>query len=129
MRHHDLDPLNLQLLRLTGEAKYGDELERSLYNHLAAAQHPRGDDWCYFTALEGRKVYDKGITCCHSSGPRGMALAPQTAYLRGCSGEYDMMRGSTDGRYGSAVARKTITHCWQALWKRRGPHWNLAARK
>ncbi len=74
---------NLQLLRLTGEAKYGDELERSFYNHLAAAQHPRGDDWCYYTALEGRKPYDKGISCCHSSGPRGMALAPQAAYLRG----------------------------------------------
>ena len=78
--------LNLQLLRLTGEAKYGDELERSFYNHLAAAQHPRGDDWCYYTALEGRKPYDKGITCCHSSGPRGMALAPQAAYLRGHAG-------------------------------------------
>jgi DUF1680 family protein len=73
--------LNLQLLRLTGEAKYGDEFERSLYNHLAAAQHPRGDDWCYYTALEGRKHYDKQITCCHSSGPRGMAIAPQAAYF------------------------------------------------
>ena len=73
--------LNLQLLRLTGEAKYGDELERSIYNHLAAAQNPRGDDWCYYTALEGKKQYDAGITCCHSSGPRGMALAVQAAYL------------------------------------------------
>jgi hypothetical protein len=75
--------LNLQLLRLTGEARFGDELERAFYNHLAAAQHPNGSDWCYYTALEGRKPYDKGITCCHSSGPRGMALAPQAAYLRG----------------------------------------------
>lgn len=74
--------LNLQLLRLTGEAKYGDELERSFYNHLAAAQHPRGDDWCYYTALEGKKPYDSGINCCHSSGPRGMALAVQAAYLK-----------------------------------------------
>lgn len=73
--------LNLQLLRLKGESKYGDELERSFYNHLAAAQHPRGDDWCYYTSLEGRKPYDAGINCCHSSGPRGMALAVQTAYL------------------------------------------------
>ena len=73
--------LNLQLLRLTGDAKYGDELERSIYNHLAAAQNPRGDDWCYYTALEGKKQYDAGITCCHSSGPRGMALAVQAAYL------------------------------------------------
>ncbi len=74
--------LNLQLLRLTGMAKFGNEIERSLYNHLAAAQHPRGDDWCYYTALEGKKPYDSGITCCHSSGPRGMALAPQSAYLK-----------------------------------------------
>jgi len=73
--------LTLQLLRLTGESRYGDELDRSFYNHLAAAQDPRGDDWCYYTALEGTKHYDAGITCCHSSGPRGMALAVQSAYL------------------------------------------------
>lgn len=73
--------LNLQLLQLTGQARFADELERSCYNHLAAAQHPAGEDWCYYTALEGRKPYDKHITCCHSSGPRGMALAPLAAYL------------------------------------------------
>jgi len=74
--------LNLQLLRLTGQPKFGDEVERSFYNHLAAAQHPRGDDWCYYTALEGKKPYDPGINCCHSSGPRGMALASLAAYLK-----------------------------------------------
>lgn len=74
--------LNLQLLRLTGEARFGHELERTFYNHLAAAQHPQGHDWCYYTALEGRKPYDKAINCCHSSGPRGMALVPMAAYLK-----------------------------------------------
>ncbi len=73
--------LSLQLLRLTGERRFADELDRSFYNHLTAAQHPGGDDWCYYTALEGRKKYDAGITCCHSSGPRGMVLAVQAAYL------------------------------------------------
>lgn len=73
--------LNQQLLRLTGDARFGNELEKTFYNHLAAAQRPRGDDWCYFTPLEGKKPYDAGITCCHSSGPRGMALAGQQAYL------------------------------------------------
>jgi DUF1680 family protein len=72
---------NLELLRFTGEAKFGDELERAFYNHLSAAQHPQGHDWCYYTALEGRKPYDKGISCCQSSGPRGMALVPQSSYL------------------------------------------------
>jgi DUF1680 family protein len=74
--------LNQQLLQLTGGAAYADEIERSLYNQLAAAQNPRGDDWCYFTPLQGSKHYDSGITCCHSSGPRAMALAPTTAYLQ-----------------------------------------------
>lgn len=74
--------LNLQLLRLTGDAKFANEFEKSLYNHLAAAQNPRGDDWCYYTPLQGIKPYDSGITCCHSSGPRGLALAPEVAYLR-----------------------------------------------
>jgi len=78
---------NQSLLQLTGEARFGDELERSFYNHLAAAQHPDGDDWCYYTALQGRKHYDKGITCCHSSGPRGMALAPLSAMLLAKNGE------------------------------------------
>ncbi len=75
--------LNLKLLEVTGGAAFGDEIERSLYNHLSAAQNPRGDDWCYYTALDGSKHYDKGITCCHSSGPRAMALAPSSAYLQG----------------------------------------------
>ena len=71
--------LNWQLLRLTGQGKYAQEIERSQYNHLAAAQRPDGAQWCYYTALEGTKPYGPGINCCVSSGPRGMALAPQTA--------------------------------------------------
>jgi DUF1680 family protein len=71
--------LNQQLLRLTGEARFADELERTYYNHLAAAQRPDGAEWCYFTSLEGRKPYGPGINCCVSSGPRGMALVPRAA--------------------------------------------------
>ncbi|WP_165220287.1 glycoside hydrolase family 127 protein [Aquisphaera insulae] len=74
--------LNLQLLRLTGDVRFANELDRSVYNHLAAAQNPEGNDWCYYTPLEGKKPYDAGINCCHSSGPRGMALAVQSAYFR-----------------------------------------------
>jgi DUF1680 family protein len=73
---------NAALLSQTGEAKYGDEIERSLYNQLTAAQNPGDGDWCYYTALEGVKHFDQGITCCHSSGPRALALAPTLAYLQ-----------------------------------------------
>ncbi len=71
--------LNSQLFRLTGEARFGDALERTFLNHLAAAQRPDGAQWCYFTPLEGTKSYGPGINCCVSSGPRGMALVPQHA--------------------------------------------------
>jgi len=86
---------NQALFQLTGEARYGNELERTYYNALAAAQHPDGQDWCYFTALNGRKKYDKDITCCHSSGPRGMAMAPQSSYLTARAGEGDVLLVST----------------------------------
>ena len=74
--------LNGQLLRLTGEARFGDELERSYLNHLAAAQRPDGAQWCYYTSLQGTKPYGAGTNCCLSSGPRAMALAPAFAYLK-----------------------------------------------
>jgi uncharacterized protein len=86
---------NLSLLQLTGEARFGDEIERSYYNQLTAAQSPRGEDWCYYTPLEGRKRYDHGITCCHSSGPRALALAPGAAYLRGSDAGVDVVLVNT----------------------------------
>jgi DUF1680 family protein len=86
---------NLQLLRLTGEARFANELERTFYNHLAAAQRPDGAQWCYFTPLEGRKAYGPGINCCVSSGPRGLALAPQAAYLKRRLADADALLVST----------------------------------
>jgi len=74
--------LNAQLLRRTGEAKYGAELERSAFNHLAGAQRPDGGAWCYYTPLEGQKPYGSATNCCLSSGPRGMAMLPTLAYVR-----------------------------------------------
>ncbi|HEX9002059.1 MAG TPA: beta-L-arabinofuranosidase domain-containing protein [Blastocatellia bacterium] len=73
--------LNQQLLRLTGQARYGDELEKTVYNHLAAAQRPDGGAWAYFTALDGKKPYKTEQNCCTSSGPRGWAMLPALAYM------------------------------------------------
>jgi hypothetical protein len=87
--------LCLQLLRLSGDARYGNELERTFYNHLTAAQHPQGDDWCYYTPLEGVKPYDSRINCCHSSGPRGLALSVQAAYFKTRQNESDALVVST----------------------------------
>lgn len=75
------EQMNLELLRLTGDAKYAAQAERSIYNHLLGAQKPTGDDWAYYTPLEGIKPYDNFTTCCHSSGPRGVALIPSVAWM------------------------------------------------
>ena len=79
--------LSQQLLRLTGEAKYAAEFERSEYNHLVAAQKPDGSAWCYYTPLQGTKPYTTDTCCCLSSGPRGMAIIPETAFMTSHEGE------------------------------------------
>jgi DUF1680 family protein len=70
---------NLSLLRITGETKYAEELERSLYNHLLAAENPQTGCVSYYTALQGVKPYrcDQGYSCCLSSVPRGISLIPE----------------------------------------------------
>lgn len=72
--------LNWRLLRLTGEARFGQEIERTVYNHLLAAQDAAKGDISYYTGFTGRKEFTDAILCCVSSGPRGIALLPQLAW-------------------------------------------------
>lgn len=81
--------LNYQLLRLTGESKYADELERNLYNGLLGAMTPRGDWWAYFSGQMGVRVpsyvqhADVGTSCCVLNGPRGLMITPFWAVMEG----------------------------------------------
>lgn len=68
--------LNHQLLTLTGDEKYLNQLEKSAYNHLTGAENPETGCVSYYTPLLGKKPYNCGITCCTSSVPRGIALIP-----------------------------------------------------
>jgi DUF1680 family protein len=72
--------LNWQLLRLTGEPQYADQLERTIYNQLLGAQDPHNGNICYFTPLVGHKHPGPGINCCVSSEPRGISMIPQIAW-------------------------------------------------
>jgi DUF1680 family protein len=74
--------LNAQLLRLTGEERYAEQLERAIYNHLLAAQRPDGTQWCIYTPLQGTKRFSAETSCCLSSGPRAIALLPELAYFK-----------------------------------------------
>lgn len=79
---------NLQLLRLTGQARYAHELERTVYNQLPGAQRPDGRAWGYYVQMEGTKPYTSAMDghCCLSSGPRGIALLPTFALATDADG-------------------------------------------
>jgi DUF1680 family protein len=72
--------LTWQLLRLTGEPQYAEQLEHTVYNALLAAQDSKNGNICYFTPLNGKKNPTPGINCCVSSEPRGISMIPQLSW-------------------------------------------------
>ena len=68
--------LTHRLLKLTGEVRFGQEIERTLYNHLLASQNPANGGISYYTPLVGRKLHTHRLLCCVSSGPRAISLIP-----------------------------------------------------
>jgi DUF1680 family protein len=73
---------NAQLLRLTGEARFAEQLEHVVLNQLFGAQKCDGSAWGYYVQMEGKKPFSSKMmngNCCLSSGPRGIALIPTFA--------------------------------------------------
>ena len=68
--------LNQTLLDLTGQLKYVEQIEKSIYNQLFGAENPESGCISYYTPLMGVKPFSCSITCCTSSVPRGIALIP-----------------------------------------------------
>lgn len=107
---------NAQLLRLTGEARFAEQLERTALNQLLSAQRPSGTGWAYFAQMEGTKPYNDSldaITCCASSGPRGLALIPSFAVTTDGDGAvvnlYEEGRARLVLRDGASVTLATET--------------------
>ena len=67
---------NQQLLYVTGDLKYFEQIEKSIYNHLLGAENPLTGCVSYYTPLMDKKPYTCNITCCQSSVPRGIAMVP-----------------------------------------------------
>jgi uncharacterized protein len=94
--------LNRELLALTGEAIYAEEIERSAYNDLLGAQAPDGEDWCYYVFPNGRRVHTTYWRCCKSSG--AMALEELAALACTFDGKSDIAIHI----YGPCEARFTL---------------------
>ena len=72
--------LNRELLQLSGEARYADEIERTAYNDLLGAAAPNGEDWCYYSFANGPRIHTTYWRCCKSSGAMAWEELPPLAY-------------------------------------------------
>ena len=106
---------DVQLLRLTGQARFAEQLERVVLNQLFGAQQPDCSAWGYYVQMEGQKPYRTSLdgNCCLSSGPRGIALIPTFAVSTDADGPvlnlYESGKAMLRLRDGTAVTLTTET--------------------
>lgn len=75
------------LMRLEGDLRYGDLMERTIYNALFAAQDPAGRRLRYFTPFTGpRAYYNQDGFCCPGNYRRIVAELPSKVYYRCADG-------------------------------------------
>ncbi len=70
---------NKQMLRLTGNARYADAVEKVAYNALPGAKYPNGIDWSYHSFSNGRRHIAHFNDCCPSSG--ALALEELSSFV------------------------------------------------
>lgn len=74
-------------LRREGDSRYGDIMERSVYNALFAAQSPDGRRIRYYSPFDGPREYFSGDTyCCPCNYRRIVAELPEMIYYRATEG-------------------------------------------
>lgn len=75
------------LMRLQGDMRYGDIMERAIYNALFAAQAPDARRICYFTPFTGKRQFQNHDTfCCNGNFRRAVAELPKKVYYRTLDG-------------------------------------------
>ena len=90
------------LLRLRGDPRMGDLMERSLFNTLFAAQSPDGRRLRYFSPTEGARVYWKTDTyCCPCNYRRIVSELPSMIF-------YHASEGVAVNLYTTAQAKMTL---------------------
>jgi DUF1680 family protein len=99
--------LSQNLLRLTGDARIADEIERSAYNALLGAMLPDGSSFAKYSPLGGYRALgeiqcDSGLNCCTANGPRGMMLLPETAVMSAVDGVVVSLYGASSAVVGLA---------------------------
>lgn len=90
--------LNRELLAITGQARYAEEIERSAYNDLLGAQAPDGENWVYYSYANGRRIHTNYWRCCKSSGAMALEELPAVAWAHDDAGVVVNLLGPGEAR-------------------------------
>lgn len=76
---------NERLLEFSGDSKYVDQMERTMYNALMASMKNDASQIVKYTPLEGYRregedQCDVHINCCNANAPRAFAMIPRVLY-------------------------------------------------
>ena len=87
-------------MRLNGELRYGDIMERAIYNTLFASQAPDGRRIRYYTPFSGPRVYfPYDFYCCPDNFRRGMGRLSEWIYYRTDAGVAVNLYTTSEARF------------------------------
>jgi DUF1680 family protein len=101
------------LLCSTGDSRYGDGLERVVYNTILGVKEPDGDgDYPYYSSYgeRARKVYySSKWPCCSGTLVEGVADSVKNIYFRAPDGVAVILYASSELRWSESGAAVTLT--------------------
>ena len=111
---------NHRLFNLTGDAKYTDVMEQSLYNAVAAGVSLSGDLFCYVTPLASRGDFKRspwfGVPCCPTTIARFLPSLGQYIYSRSADGLWINLFIASDATTpldtGQVTVRQSTNYPW-----------------
>jgi len=112
---------NHRLFVLTGDAKYTDVMELSLYNAVAAGVSLTGDLFCYATPLASRGDFTRsawfGVPCCPTTITRFLPSMGQYVYSKSADGLWVNLfiagQAKTEVASGKVTLEQTTKYPWE----------------
>jgi uncharacterized protein len=105
--------LTRYLLRATGDSRYGDSMERVMYNTVLGARALQADGRAFYYAdynFSGSKVYSRHrFPCCSGTLPQVAADYGINSYFRGTQGLYVNLYVPSSVRWMQQGARAALT--------------------
>lgn len=111
---------NHRLFQLTGDGRYTDLVERSLYNAVAAGVSLSGDLFCYQTPLASRGDFQRspwfGVPCCPTTIARFLPSVGRYVYSRSADGLWVNLFVASEAKVpmdgGTLTVKQTTDYPW-----------------